>query len=124
VSLRLAGRLSGRPCSKPACMPAQRAPGKQECSPYRLRSQRWMSAKRSPRISARRCYRGIVKIRDLIRLVESDGWRHVRTTGSHRHFKHPSKPNVVTIPGHPNHELPVGTLKSILKAAGLEGRSK
>jgi predicted RNA binding protein YcfA (HicA-like mRNA interferase family) len=53
-------------------------------------------------------------------MVESDGWRHVRTTGSHRHYKHPSKPNVVTIPGHPGDELPKGTLKSILKAANLE----
>jgi predicted RNA binding protein YcfA (HicA-like mRNA interferase family) len=61
-----------------------------------------------------------VKVRDVIRLVESDGWRHVRTTGSHRHYKHPSKPNVVTIPGHPGDQMPKGTLKSILKAAGLE----
>jgi predicted RNA binding protein YcfA (HicA-like mRNA interferase family) len=61
-----------------------------------------------------------VKVRDLIRLVESDGWKHVRTTGSHRHFKHPSKPNVLTIPGHLGDDVPKGTLKSILKAAALE----
>jgi predicted RNA binding protein YcfA (HicA-like mRNA interferase family) len=61
-----------------------------------------------------------VKVRDLVRLIEKDGWRHVRTTGSHRHFKHASKPSVVTIPGHPGDDLPAGTLKSILKAAGLE----
>ncbi len=61
-----------------------------------------------------------MKVRELIRLVESDGWEHVRTTGSHRHFKHPSKPNVLTIPGHFGDDVPKGTLKSILKAAGLE----
>jgi len=61
-----------------------------------------------------------VKVRDLMRLVEADGWRHVRTTGSHRHYKHPGKPSVVTIPGHPGDDVPAGTLKSILKAAGLE----
>jgi len=61
-----------------------------------------------------------VKVRDLIRLVEADGWKHVRTTGSHRHFKHPSKHNIVTIPGHQNDDLPIGTLRSVLKAAGLE----
>ena len=61
-----------------------------------------------------------VKIRDLIRLVESDGWERVRITGSHRHFKHPSKPSLVTIPGHPGDDVPTGTLKAILKAAGLE----
>jgi predicted RNA binding protein YcfA (HicA-like mRNA interferase family) len=63
-----------------------------------------------------------VKVRDAIRLVESDGWRHVRTTGSHRHYKHSWKPNVVTIPCHPGDELPKGTLKSILKAADLEAK--
>jgi predicted RNA binding protein YcfA (HicA-like mRNA interferase family) len=63
-----------------------------------------------------------VKVRDVIRLVETKGWRHVRTTGSHRHYKHPPKANVVTIPGHPGDEIPEGNLKSILKAAGLEAK--
>ena len=54
-----------------------------------------------------------------MKLIEKDG-RHVRTTGSHKHFKHASKPNVVTVPGQPGDDLPVGTLKSILKAADLE----
>ena len=61
-----------------------------------------------------------VKIRDLIRKIESDGWRHVRTTGSHRHFKHDKKPHVVTVPGSLADDVPIGTLKSILRAAGLE----
>ena len=61
-----------------------------------------------------------MKVRDLVRLVESDGWKHVRTTGSHRHFKHPSKPSVVTIPGHPGDDVATGTLRAILKAAGVE----
>jgi predicted RNA binding protein YcfA (HicA-like mRNA interferase family) len=63
-----------------------------------------------------------VKIRELIRLIEGDGWRQVRTTGSHRHFKHPSKPNVVTMPGSSGDDVPVGTPKAILKAAGVEKR--
>jgi predicted RNA binding protein YcfA (HicA-like mRNA interferase family) len=41
----------------------------------------------------------LAKVRDLTRQIESDGWRHVRTTGSHGHFKHATKPNVVTVPG-------------------------
>src|SRR6185436_18690855 len=63
-----------------------------------------------------------VKVRDVIRLIESEGWKHVRTTGSHRHFKHPSKSSIVTIPGHPGDDIPTGTLKSILKGAGLEDK--
>ncbi|MFN7925948.1 MAG: type II toxin-antitoxin system HicA family toxin [Bryobacteraceae bacterium] len=61
-----------------------------------------------------------MKVRDLIRSIETDGWRHVRTTGSHRHFKHPTKPNVVTVPGKPGDDVAPGTLKAILKSAGLE----
>ncbi|MFN7936352.1 MAG: type II toxin-antitoxin system HicA family toxin [Bryobacteraceae bacterium] len=63
-----------------------------------------------------------MKVRELIRLIESDGWRHVRTTGSHRHFKHETKPNVVTVPGSTGDDVPTGTLKAILRAAGLEGK--
>ena len=61
-----------------------------------------------------------VKVGDLIRLIESDGWKHVRTTGSHRHFKYSTKPHVVTVPGRPGDDIPVGTLKAILRSAGLE----
>ncbi|MFN9920947.1 MAG: type II toxin-antitoxin system HicA family toxin [Acidobacteriota bacterium] len=61
-----------------------------------------------------------LKVRELIRLIESDGWRHVRTTGSHRHFKHLAKPHVVTVPGSPGDDIPAGTLKAILRSAGLE----
>ena len=62
-------------------------------------------------------------MRDLIRRIESEGWRHVRTTGSHRHFKHPTKPFVVTVPGHPGYDVPVGALRSVLKAAGVEAKT-
>jgi predicted RNA binding protein YcfA (HicA-like mRNA interferase family) len=64
----------------------------------------------------------IVKVRDLVRMIESDGWRHVRTTGSHKHFKHAIKSNVVTVPRNSGDDIPIGTLKAILRAAGLEGR--
>ena len=61
-----------------------------------------------------------MKVRDVIRLVEDDGWLLVRTRGSHRHFKHPSKPGLVTIAGHPGVDMPKGTLNSVLKQAGLK----
>ena len=67
---------------------------------------------------------GEVKVRDLVRLIESDGWKHVRTTGSHRHFKHTTKPNVVTIPGNGGHDVPAGTLKAILRSAALEEKDE
>jgi len=60
-----------------------------------------------------------MKVRDVIRLIENDGWRHVRTRGSHRRFNHPGKPGVVTVPGKPNDDLAPGTLNSILKQARL-----
>ena len=61
-----------------------------------------------------------MKVRDVIRLVEDNGWFPVRTRGSHRHFKHPTKPGLVTIAGHPGVDMPKGTLNSILKQAGLK----
>jgi predicted RNA binding protein YcfA (HicA-like mRNA interferase family) len=61
-----------------------------------------------------------MKIREAIKMVESDGWRLARIRGSHRHFKHPKKPGIVTIAGHPGIDIPKGTLNSILKQAGLK----
>jgi predicted RNA binding protein YcfA (HicA-like mRNA interferase family) len=60
-----------------------------------------------------------MKIRDVIRLIEEDGWYVVATKGSHRQFKHPSKSGRVTIAGHPGDDLAPGTLNSVLKQAGL-----
>jgi len=61
-----------------------------------------------------------VKVRDLIRLLESDGWRLRGIKGSHRQFKHSEKNMVVTVPGQAGKDVPTGTLKAILKSAGLE----
>ncbi|WP_435621064.1 type II toxin-antitoxin system HicA family toxin [Anoxybacillus eryuanensis] len=56
--------------------------------------------------------------KELIKMIQQDGWYIVRTTGSHHQFRHPSKPGLVTIP-HPKKNLPTKTIKSILKQAGL-----
>jgi len=40
-----------------------------------------------------------MKVRDVIRLIEADGWRLARTRGSHRQYNHPVKPGLVTVPG-------------------------
>ncbi|MBS7826463.1 type II toxin-antitoxin system HicA family toxin [Wohlfahrtiimonas chitiniclastica] len=56
--------------------------------------------------------------KDLIKMLEEDGWYLVATKGSHNQFKHPTKTGRVTIP-HPKKDLPKGTVKSILKQAGL-----
>ena len=56
--------------------------------------------------------------RKLVKMIEADGWQLTRTRGSHQQFKHPEKLGLVTIP-HPKRDLPTGTVKSILKQAGL-----
>jgi predicted RNA binding protein YcfA (HicA-like mRNA interferase family) len=61
-----------------------------------------------------------VKVREVIRMIEEDGWRQVRTAGSHRQFKHAVKSGLVTVAGKPSLDVPPGTLKSILKQAGLK----
>jgi predicted RNA binding protein YcfA (HicA-like mRNA interferase family) len=63
-----------------------------------------------------------LKVREIIKLIEADGWRLARTTGSHRHYVHDSKPGVVTVPGKPSKDLPIGTERSILKQAGIDRR--
>ena len=57
--------------------------------------------------------------RELIALLEAAGWQHVRTTGSHHHYKHPDNPLLVTVK-HPQKDVPKGTLNAILKKAGLK----
>jgi len=61
-----------------------------------------------------------MKVRDVIKLVEADGWYPIVTKGSHRQYKHPTKPGRVTIAGHPSHDLTPGTLNSILKQAQVK----
>ena len=61
-----------------------------------------------------------MKVRDLMKMVERDGWMLSRTRGSHRQYKHPSKAGTVTIAGHPSDELHPKTERSILKQAGLK----
>ena len=60
-----------------------------------------------------------MKIREAIRMLERDGWYPVATRGSHRQYKHPTKPGRVTVAGKPNHDLHPKTLASIMKQAGL-----
>lgn len=61
-----------------------------------------------------------VKVREVIKLLEDDGWRLDRTRGSHRQFNHPVKKGVVTVAGKPSVDIPPGTLNNILKQAGLK----
>ena len=60
-----------------------------------------------------------MKIRDVLRLLRDDGWQLIAMRGSHRQYRHPTKPGRVTVAGRPGDDLAVGTLKSILKQAGL-----
>lgn len=61
-----------------------------------------------------------MKVRDVIKLIEDDGWFLSRMKGSHRQFKQRTKPGLVTIAGQTGHDLAPGTLNSILKQAGLK----
>jgi predicted RNA binding protein YcfA (HicA-like mRNA interferase family) len=56
-----------------------------------------------------------MKVREVIRLIEQDGWRFVEQHGSHRQYKHPAKAGRVTVPGKPGDDLHPKTLDRILK---------
>ena len=60
-------------------------------------------------------------MREVIRLLENDGWVLVVTSGSHRQFKHPTKPGRVTVSGNLWDDMPKGTLASVKRQAGLKG---
>lgn len=59
-----------------------------------------------------------MRSREVISKLEAAGWREVRQTGSHKQFRHPTRPGTVTVP-HPQADLPKGTLKSISKQSGV-----
>ena len=61
-----------------------------------------------------------MKVKEIIKIIEADGWFIKRFRGSYRQFKHGTKPGVVTVPGNLNDELAVGTCKSIYKQAGID----
>jgi len=61
-----------------------------------------------------------MRVRDVIRLLQEHGWAEMRSRGSHRHFKHPERAYVITVPGNDGKELAPGTLNAILKKAGLK----
>lgn len=62
-----------------------------------------------------------MKVRDVIKTLERDGWYLSNTEGSHRQFKHPTKSGKVTVSGKPSIDVPPGTLNNIWKQAGLKG---
>ena len=61
-----------------------------------------------------------MKVREIIALIEQDGWRLVATRGSHRQFKHHTKSGRVTVAGKPSDDLAPGTLNSIMKQSELK----
>ena len=61
-----------------------------------------------------------MKFREVIRLLEDDGWEVVQQQGSHRQYKHLTKKGRVTVAGKPAHDVPKGTLASILRQAQLK----
>ncbi len=60
------------------------------------------------------------KVRDIVRLIEEDGWRFHSQRGSHRQYVHASKRGRVTVPGKPGADLTMTLRKSILKQAQIE----
>jgi predicted RNA binding protein YcfA (HicA-like mRNA interferase family) len=62
-----------------------------------------------------------MKYKEILKKIEEDGWYQVRQKGSHRSYKHKSKPGIITIAFHRlSDEIPKGTLNSILKQGGFK----
>lgn len=61
-----------------------------------------------------------MQAKDVIKILEADGWIFDRQKGSHKIFKHPLKKGIVVVPDHGKEDIKIGTLNSILKQAGLK----
>ena len=61
-----------------------------------------------------------MKVKELIKILQKDGWEQARLRGSHRQYRHPDKRGTVTVAGKTSADIPPGTLASILKQAGLK----
>lgn len=61
----------------------------------------------------------VVTSSEVIRILKANGWTLARTKGSHHHFRHPTKPGIVTVP-HPKKDFPIGTLRSIERQSGVK----
>ncbi|MCE1249973.1 MAG: type II toxin-antitoxin system HicA family toxin [Comamonadaceae bacterium] len=57
--------------------------------------------------------------KELIKLLEADGWVLRGAKGSHHVFTHPGKPGHISVP-HPKKDLGTGLLHKLLKQAGLK----
>ena len=60
-----------------------------------------------------------MKVREVIKILEADGWYRIHSSGGHRQFKHGIKSGRVTVSGQANVDVPIKTLKSIWKQAQL-----
>lgn len=65
-----------------------------------------------------------LKVGEVIKMLEADGWYLVRMRGSHRHFRHATKAGTTTVAGKPSETLRPMTEKSILVQAGIERRPR
>ncbi len=63
-----------------------------------------------------------MKARDIIKAIEAAGWAEARTTGSHKHFKHPTRAGLVTVPVHGSADVKIGVVKSIERQSGVKLR--
>ena len=57
--------------------------------------------------------------KELCKIVEQRGWALKRTKGSHRIYAKVGVSAIISIPVHGSRDLPIGTLKGIMKDAGL-----
>ncbi|HET8810885.1 MAG TPA: type II toxin-antitoxin system HicA family toxin [Flavobacteriaceae bacterium] len=65
-----------------------------------------------------------MKSSELLRLMKKDGWYKVRQKGSHIIMKHPTKPNIISVPFHASKEMKKGTLSNILKIAKIKTKKR
>ena len=61
----------------------------------------------------------MLKVRQLIRILESDGWICISSRGSHMKFIHPDKPGIIIVPFHADKTLGKGYVIKTFRKAGI-----
>src|SRR5438067_1782952 len=94
--------------------------GREACKPPWVRDCVGSAAIAWRMLPNRRPTDGRMKVRQIIKLIEAEGWYRIKAKGGHRQYKHPVKPGRVTVPGKMSADLDKKTARSILKQAGLD----
>jgi len=65
-----------------------------------------------------------MRAREVVQMLEAAGWHRIPSKGGHLQFRHPDRPDRVTVPFHGSDDIAPGTLRAIERQSGVDLRRK